>query len=150
MLDFLSTIPHCSFFGKPWLTGLHLLGSLMVFGAYMALPIAIEIVRRLKGLPFNGLAAMFALFIMLCGFGHLINTAAMITNANEWHWIETVNGLLTGIVSIATAIYAFKLIPTMMKVPTPEQYEFQQEVLQTYRDAEKWRQHGKPALREVK
>jgi hypothetical protein len=144
MTEFLSTIPMCSYFGKPWLVGMSLLGNLLVFFAYMAIPIAIEIVRRLRGLPFNGLAAMFALFIMLCGVGHLVHMAALVTNHNAWHWVVTVVDLLTGLVSVITAIWAFKAIPMMMEIPTPEQHEMNQERLEIYKELERWRQTGKP------
>jgi hypothetical protein len=143
MIEFLSTIPHCSFYGHPWLSGFNLAGNLMVFLAYMAIPVAIEIVRRLRGIPFNGLAAMFALFIVLCGLGHLLHMGAVITNHSAWHWAETITHMLTGLVSIITAIWAFKSIPMMMGMPTPEQHALNQERLEIYKELERWRQTGK-------
>jgi two-component system sensor histidine kinase/response regulator len=144
MIDFLSTVPHCALYGQPVVAGFHFFGNLMIFLAYMAIPIAIEIVRRLRGIKFNALAALFALFIFLCGFGHLLNIGAMLSANLGWYWAVGLNDVLTGLVSLGTAIYAFKLIPTLMKIPTPEQHELMQETLEVYRDAERWRQTGKP------
>lgn len=144
MIDWLSGAPMCSYFGKPWLTGLHLIGNLMVFLAYMAIPVAIAIVMRVRGLPFNGLAAMFALFIFLCGFGHALSLLSMWTTAALWDWVETANDLLTGLVSIGTAIYAFRLIPTLTRIPTPSEYHEMEATLQGYRDLIAFR--GRPRL----
>ena len=146
MIEFLSTVPHCALYGRPMLAALHLIGNGMIFFAYMALPVAIEIVRRLKGIKFNALAALFAMFIFSCGMGHLMNIGAMLSANEEWYWAAGLNDVLTGLVSISTAIYAFKLIPIVMGIPTPEQHAFDLELIETYRDLEHYRQFGKPRI----
>jgi hypothetical protein len=155
MLEFLSTVPHCALYGQPVIAALHLLGNLMIFFAYMAIPIAIEIVRRLRGIKFNALAALFAMFIFLCGLSHLLNIGAMLSTKLGWYWAVGLNDVLTGLVSIGTAIYAFKLIPIMMEIPTPEQHALAQETIAVYKDAQemarrdmqRWREAGKPSIR---
>ena len=146
MIEFLSTLPHCALFGRPMLAGLHLIGDGMIFFAYMAIPVAIEIVRRLRGIHFNALAALFAMFIFSCGMGHLFDIAAMTTGATEWYWVRGVNDFVTGAISISTAIYAFKLIPILMEIPTPEQHAFNLERIEIMEELERWRQTGKPRV----
>jgi hypothetical protein len=57
-VSWLSTLPHCALYGKPILAGLIVIGNLGIWLAYMAIPIAIEIVRKRRGLPYNGLAVL--------------------------------------------------------------------------------------------
>ena len=143
-MEWLSTLPHCLLYGRPVLGALHLVGDVATFAAYMLIPFAIEKVRRMRELPFNFLAVLFAAFICLCGFGHLLTVVSTVTGALPAYWVEGVNKALTGAVSLATAAYMIKLIPEIMKIPTPDQWQELKKLVQQYRDMERWRLFGKP------
>jgi hypothetical protein len=144
MIEWFSTFSHCALYGQPILAFLHFFGDAGTFFAYVLIPIAIEIVRRKRQIPFNGLAMLFAGFIFLCGFGHFLATITMTTGDPTWYWIEGINKWLTAVVSLVTAVYCFKLIPVIENMPSAQQYQELQKVVKLYRDAERWRQFGVP------
>lgn len=146
VIEVLATVPHCQFYGRPVLAGLHFLGNLGIFAAYMLIPLAIEYVCRQRGIPFNRLAACFAAFIFLCGFGHLLLMISLFSPGPTWVWARTVNDLLTALVSMATAAYIFALVPVLLRMPTIAQHDDAVRTLAQYRETEAWRQHGKPIV----
>ncbi len=139
MID-LATLPHCAVYGKPVLAGLHVYGDLGVFLAYLAIPIAIEVVRRRKNLHYNGLAILFATFIAACGLGHLLDAWAMTTASPMAYWLEGINEAFTAIVSLFTAYYAFTLVPTLVKLPLAPEWELMKIRIKIYEDRERQRQ----------
>jgi hypothetical protein len=149
LIEWLSTLPHCLLYGRPLLGAFHLAGDVATFAAYMLIPFAIEKVRRVKELPFNGLAVLFAAFIGLCGFGHLLTSIATVTGSLPVYWVEGINKALTGVVSLATAAYMIKLIPEIIKIPTPDQWQELKKLVDQYREAERWRLFGKPDKEKV-
>jgi hypothetical protein len=148
-VDWLSTLPHCLLYGRPLLGALHLAGDVATFAAYMLIPFAIEKVRCAKNLPFNFLAILFAAFIFLCGFGHLLAAISTVTGALSAYWVEGINKAITGAVSLATAAYMVKLIPEIIQIPTPDQWQELKKLVDQYRAAERWRLFGKPDKEKV-
>lgn len=116
----------------------------MVFMAYMAIPIALAKVVRIKGIPFGGLGVMFALFIFLCGIGHGLAILSMWTTSEVYDWIEVSNDILTGLVSLVTAAYIFRLIPVIAQASTPAETKVMKAVIDKYRDEVSVRELGKP------
>jgi PAS domain S-box-containing protein len=103
---------------KPWLVTLHAGSDFLIFAAYFAIPVAIWIfVRKRPTLPLQNLAWLFAAFILLCGLTHIINLVTL------WWPIYEVQGwvkLATALVSVATALAVFPLIPKALAIPTPD------------------------------
>ncbi len=63
---------HC-FFWRPDLVWLHAGSDLTISAAYMIIPLTlVELVRRRRDLVFNWMFIMFGVFIMACGFTHLL------------------------------------------------------------------------------
>jgi hypothetical protein len=133
-VSWLSTLPHCAIYGKPVLAGFLVFGNIGVWLSYMAIPIAIEIVRRRRGLPYNGLAVLFAAFIMLCGLGHLIDTFSMVDGASWAYWLEGIVKASTAIISLITAYYCYKLIPQLVTYPTAHDWKLMRIRLKIYED----------------
>ena len=106
-----SLVYHCQLYGKPLLVALHIAGDLATFIAYVTIPIAILIVMRRRDLKFTRLAALFAAFIVSCGFGHLID---VITLYYPIPWGEAAIKIATGAVSLVTAILAVMLVPVII------------------------------------
>jgi hypothetical protein len=120
MFAWWTQVLHCQLYGQPWLIASHVVGGLGTFAAYVMIPLAILRIITERGMEFDYLAGLFAAFILMCGFGHLLDVISL------WYpmpWITGVQSVLTAIVSAFTAWYCFRLIPVVVKFPTPEQWE---------------------------
>jgi len=97
--------------------GLHVFSDLLITAAYFSIPVALIVfVRRRTDLAFNWMFKMFAMFIFACGMTHLIGVLDI------WHPLYKIDGLLklyTGIVSAATAVLLWRLIPVAVALPSP-------------------------------
>jgi hypothetical protein len=120
MFAWWTQVLHCQLYGQPWLIASHVLGGLGTFAAYVVIPLAILRIITERGMEFDYLAGLFAAFILMCGFGHLLDVISL------WYpmpWLVGVQSVLTAIVSGFTAWYCFRLIPVVVKIPTIEQWE---------------------------
>ena len=106
---------------EPWLVLLWSGSDLMIFTAYMAIPLAIIMVlKRRPDLAHRGLVSLFAGFILLCGVTHALSIVTL------WTPIYPLMGavkLATGLISLATALLLFRLIPAFVRIPTPDKHE---------------------------
>ncbi|BDI60720.1 HWE histidine kinase domain-containing protein [Qipengyuania nanhaisediminis] len=106
---------------EPWLVLLWSGSDLMIFAAYMAIPMAIILVlRRRPDLNHRGLVSLFAGFILLCGVTHALSIVTL------WYAIYPFMGsvkLATGVISLTTAAVLFRLIPVFARIPNPERHE---------------------------
>ena len=120
-IDAASYMPHgyCLLW-KPWLVSIHAGSDFLIFLAYTAIPIAILLFIRKRRIEFSGLAWLFIAFIFLCGVTHLVNVVTLWFGIYETQgWIK----LVTAMVSIATAVVIFPLIPKALAIPTRAEYE---------------------------
>lgn len=105
---------------QPWLVALHAVPDFFIFLAYTTIPLTILRLLRLRPdlRKFSGLVGLFAAFILLCGFTHLIGILTL------WFPIYPLHGLLkavTAIVSIVTAVALVPLVPRVAALPSPAQ-----------------------------
>lgn len=109
---------HCFFWRKDLLF-IHVGSDVVIALAYYTIPVALwYLTKRRKDLAFNWMFILFGLFILACGTTHLLSIW------NIWYanyYIEGVAKLLTALVSIATAILVWPLIPRIMALPSPQQ-----------------------------
>ena len=106
---------------KPWLVAMHASSDILIFGSYFAIPVAIWIfLSKRKDLTLKPLAVLFAAFIFLCGLTHVIQAVTL-----WWPVYETQGYVkaITAIVSVATAIAIFPLIPKAVAIPSPGQLQ---------------------------
>lgn len=118
-------MPHgMCYMWKPGLLWLHVGSDALIFFAYTSIPITLLYLLKLrKDLIFSKVMVLFGAFVLLCGFTHLI---AVWTVWNGTYWFSgSVKGI-TAIVSVATALMLWKLLPTLKSIPTVE--NLQQEV----------------------
>lgn len=98
------------------LLALHVGGEILIVIAYFAIPSAlIHLVRKRNDLVFNWIFLLFAGFILFCGITHLISLV------NVWHgyyFIEGVAKVLTGLISIITAVMIWRLVPRALALPS--------------------------------
>jgi len=125
-------------YGRPWLVLTELFGNLATFLAYALIPLSIEVVRRRREVPFNRLAILFSLFILSCGIGHLFDVFAVFLGTTWMYWIGALNDCLTGIVSLATAYYMFRLIPLLSSQIDPWEHEFLKRKLALMNETKFW------------
>lgn len=106
---------------QPWLVLLWAGSDLLIFLSYTAIPIALLMVLRARSeVPQAGLVALFASFILLCGITHLFMIVTLWVPIYPFvGWIK----LATGIVSAATAIMLFRLVPDLIRFPSPAALE---------------------------
>ena len=97
----------------------------LIAAAYFAIPFSLYslVTRRVTDIPFPGIILMFAAFILLCGSTHLMEIWTI------WNPAYRLGGalkLLTAIVSLATTIALFRLMPLALQLRSPR--ELRQEV----------------------
>jgi len=118
LLDTKALAPHgICLFWRPELLWTHVISDVLIFGAYMTIPIALAvIIRRRRDVPFGWMLWCFALFITACGFTHLMG---IWTLWNPDYGIEALVKIVTALASIGTAIALWLLIPLAVSIPTP-------------------------------
>jgi PAS domain S-box-containing protein len=99
------------------LLALHVISDLSIFLAYMLIPVFLGIYLFKKGrtalMQQQVVLGLFALFILGCGFTHLI---AVITIWQPWYYFEGIVKVLTAVVSITTAGYLYSILPKLIQM----------------------------------
>jgi PAS domain S-box-containing protein len=113
-------MPHgMCYLWKPWLVGLHLVSSGVIALSYFSIPVTLlYILRKREDIPFNNIFLLFAAFILCCGVGHAFDIWTL------WHpnyWVSGGIRLVTGLVSLTTAIALVLKIPQILTLPSPAQ-----------------------------
>ncbi|MDV3240341.1 MULTISPECIES: ATP-binding protein [Methylocaldum] len=100
---------------------LHVLSDSLITAAYYSIPAAlIFFVLKRRDLEFRSIFVLFGIFIMACGTTHLMEIWTI------WHPNYVLEGfvkLFTGLVSIATSVLLWPLIPHALKLPSPAKLE---------------------------
>jgi PAS domain S-box-containing protein len=100
---------------------LHILSDSLITAAYYSIPAAlIYFVVKRQDLEFRWIFVLFGVFIMACGTTHLIKIWTI------WHPDYVLEGfvkLFTGLISIATSVLFWPLIPHALKLPSPARLE---------------------------
>lgn len=122
LFDYEQYMPHgMCLLWEPWLVLLWAGSDLMIFSAYMAIPMALALVlRKRPDLAHRGLVTLAASFVLLCGITHALSIVTL------WYAIYPFMGALkfaTGVTSLITAVVLFRLIPVLIRVPTPDKHE---------------------------
>lgn len=95
----------------------HAIADGLIWLAYMVIPIIlILLIRARRDIPFNLFFVLFAIFILGCGFTHLMG---MITPFAPYYYVDFWVKFLTAIASVCTActlIHSYKAIVT---IPNP-------------------------------
>jgi len=101
---------------QPWLVILWAGSDLLIVTAYFSIPFALlRVLRKRDDIKQRKLVILFASFIMLCGVTHLLSIVTL------WIPIYPFVGMVklaTGIVSATTAIFLFRLVPTLVSLPS--------------------------------
>lgn len=118
VVDYGEYMPHgMCLLWEPWLVLLWAGSDFLIFLSYTLIPVALFMVlRRRSEVPQAGLVVLFAAFILLCGITHLFMIVTLWVPIYPFvGWIK----LATGLVSTATALMLFRLIPDIVRLPSP-------------------------------
>jgi signal transduction histidine kinase len=104
---------------EPELIWLHVASDAVIAAAYFSIPIALSIfVSKRPDVDFGWIFWAFALFIMACGFTHVLS---IITLWVPVYGIEGIIKALTAVASIVTAAVLWPLLPKLLAIPSPSQ-----------------------------
>ncbi|SFZ74324.1 sensor domain-containing diguanylate cyclase [Chitinimonas taiwanensis] len=101
------------------LVWLFVLANTLTGIAYFSIPLALVTITKIRGdLRFNRLVLMFAAFILTCGSIFFLDTLAI------WHpiyWVDVWLRVFSALLSLFTAIMLWRLIPSIVAIPSPSQ-----------------------------
>lgn len=97
---------------------IHISSDIAIFLAYISIPAVLLYwcIKR-RDIPFNHLLILFALFIVFCGSGHLVEAVIF------WHPVYRFDGMVkiaTAIISWATVLALIPVIPKVLDLPKLE------------------------------
>jgi signal transduction histidine kinase/ActR/RegA family two-component response regulator len=120
LLDSSTLSPHgICLLWEPELIWLHVLSDAVIAVSYFSIPVALSIfVSKRRDVDFGFIFWAFALFIMACGFTHVLSIVTL------WVPVYGIEGLvkaLTALASIVTAVILWPLLPKLLALPSPAQ-----------------------------
>jgi signal transduction histidine kinase len=103
---------------EPGLIWLHAASDALIGVAYYSIPLAlVHFVRRRRDIAFGWVFWLFAAFILACGTTHFM---AVLTLWQPAYWLDGLIKVATAVLSVATAIVLWPLIPRALALPSPE------------------------------
>ncbi|RZN34136.1 response regulator [Bradyrhizobium sp. Leo121] len=112
---------------EPGLIWLHVISDAVIAAAYFSIPIALVIfVSKRRDVAFGWVFWAFALFILFCGFTHVLS---IVTLWVPIYGIEGIAKLLTAAASIVTAAMLWPLLPKLLALPSPSQLREAEDLL---------------------
>jgi signal transduction histidine kinase/ActR/RegA family two-component response regulator len=102
---------------EPGLIWLHALSDGAIGIAYFSIPLALlQFARRRPDLEFGWILWLFAAFILACGTTHFL---AIVTLWAPLYWLDGAVKMVTALVSVATAVLLWPLLPRALALPSP-------------------------------
>jgi signal transduction histidine kinase len=87
--------------------------------AYYSIPLALlTLVRKRRDLRFNWIFLMFSAFIFASGTTHFI---ALWTIWHPVYWLDALARIVTAVISVATAVLLWKIMPEVLRLPSARQ-----------------------------
>jgi len=113
---------------EPELILLHVASDALIAIAYFSIPFALAVfVAKRRDLKFGWIFWSFAIFIMACGFTHVLSIYTL------WFPIYGIEGLVkaaTASASIFTAAMLWPLLPQLLTIPSPFEFRKAQDALE--------------------
>ena len=122
IIDFLfgshGMMPHgYCFLWKPSLLWLFVISNAVTALSYFSIPIALSyFAYKRKDVNFKWVLPLFSAFIFACGITHALS---VVTIWNPVYGLAAIAEALTAIVSVATAVLLWPLIPVALRIPSP-------------------------------
>ncbi|MGE9296709.1 MAG: response regulator [Puniceicoccales bacterium] len=103
----------------PGILWLHVIANAMIVIAYCSIPFGLfYFVRKRKDLIYKPVFVLFGMFILCCAATHAI---AIVTIWLPYYQLQGVVLLITGVVSLASAVVLFRMIPEALQLPNPQE-----------------------------
>ncbi len=100
------------------LVWLHVVSDALISLAYMSIPFTlIYFVRKRRDLVFSWMFVLFGLFIIACGFTHVMEVWTL---WRATYWLSGVVKAATALASVPTAVLLIRLVPRALAIPSPE------------------------------
>lgn len=137
MLDVLDSVPSSThwmpyggrYFGLSGLVGLHAASDLLIALAYSSIPVMLlSVTLKRRKMPFRGTFYLFSFFILSCGLVHLADAWTL------WHpayWLSGTLKAITAAISAAATIQLYRVLPSALKLPNPDELETANQQLET-------------------
>ena len=101
---------------EPGLIWLHAGSDALISLTYFSIPLAlVALLHRRRDMAFSGVFVLFAAFITACGATHAL---AVLTLWEPAYWLEGGVKLVTAMLSLATAIALWRLLPQAVALPS--------------------------------
>ncbi len=101
--------------------------------SYWSIPVFLLVfIHRRKDLPFSWVIVLFGTFILACGTTHFVHILGLWWEVDWW---QALVDSLCAVVSLATAIVIWPLLPKILAIPSPEQLRIVNRELRLERDA---------------
>ncbi len=105
------------FLWLPEIVWLHVVADALIAVSYFSIPLALwYFAQKRPDVPFHRVFILFATFITLCGLTHVVD---IIVLWKPYYGIQGLLMLLTGIVSSATALFVWRILPRALTLPSP-------------------------------
>ncbi|RPH32082.1 MAG: heavy metal translocating P-type ATPase [Bacteroidales bacterium] len=112
----------------PFLMMVMALSNALIAVAYASIPFfLIVFVRKRKDMPFTWIIFLFGLFILACGTTHIMHVIGLWWEVNWW---QASVDAICAIVSIATAVVVWPVLPKILSIPSPKQLQMVNSALQ--------------------
>jgi two-component sensor histidine kinase len=104
---------------EPGLVALHAISDAVIGISYLSIPLALaSLTRRRKDLQYSWMLYAFVGFIVACGATHLFSILTLWVPA---YGLEGLVKAATAVLSLATAILLWPLVPRLVALPSPTQ-----------------------------
>lgn len=108
------------------------LSNALIAISYASIPFfLIVFVRKRKDMPFTWIIFLFGLFILACGTTHVMHVIGLWWPVN---WEQATVDAICAIISVATAIVLWPVLPQLLSIPSPNQLRMVNIELQKEKD----------------
>lgn len=109
---------HC-YMWQPHILWTNVIADLFIATAYFSIPIALIIfANKRPDIGYRRVVWLFSLFILCCGITHLFSIVTIWQGLYGWHGVLK---SMTAVVSVITAIYLYRILPSLVSISTPKQ-----------------------------
>ncbi|MDD4921081.1 MAG: heavy metal translocating P-type ATPase [Bacteroidales bacterium] len=113
---------------SPLLMMVMALSNALIAISYASIPFfLIVFIRRRKDMPFTWIILLFGLFILACGTTHIMHVIGLWWPVNWW---QASVDAFCAIISVATAIVLWPVLPKLLAIPSPNQLRMVNKELQ--------------------
>ena len=129
MFDLVHLMPHgVCFEWRPELLLAHAVSDSLIALSYGAIPLSIFYITRQKPvLKVGRIYLLFILFIVACGLGHILDVWVLWFPA---YYLQAGIKMFTAAISVYTTYSVWRLIPTILRLPTVDEFEAKNKALQ--------------------